>query len=270
MMGSRVDSGSGAYFSWPAERRIPWSSRTGLYGKSLSCGGGRRLPFRWATVDENDSPCDCRMSRRRERWKSAVISPVSEVRERRRRTKRMTCAVVFNKRSHDENRRTSSRTGGYLALANAQTLSTDEFFGLVGQCWLFSVKNRGPFVNFSVMSVGFRPLVPWSAGFRLDRTYLQSERAEAREISLTPWATKLLSFFWFWIQSSTTQLSVQKVTNGKFRSKALRTTWSRRTPSRAASSSSFGTPNCLRGATRLFPITKVTVLNFRTVCDERA
>ena len=74
------------------------------------------------------------MSRIRVRWKSAVIRPVSECGEQRQRTKRMTCAVVLNKRSHDENRRTSSRAGGYLALTNAQTLSADELFGLVGQC----------------------------------------------------------------------------------------------------------------------------------------
>ena len=81
--------------------------------------------------------------------------------------------------------------------------------------------------------------------------------SECRVISLTLWATKLLSLFCRCIQSKTTILSVQNFTIGKEQEKALRTIRRRRTPRTAASSSSFGMLFCLIGETRLFPMKKV-------------
>ena len=88
-------------------------------------------------------------------------------------------------------------------------------------------------------------------------TYPQSAGDVVCLISSSLLATKLFNLLLDWIQSRTTQLSVQRVTDWNCVAKALRTVWSKRTPRTAAWSSSLGTFCCLMGATRLFRRTKL-------------
>ena len=216
---------------------------------SLSREIGSRFRRSWWKVEANDRYCDCLISAWLALRKSSEISVEGEVRKRRRQTKRKTLAATFSRLLQVEKRWMSKRTDFWSI-----TMAVQVVCGRLGQFPADSLRKDGPSIHSAGLSSGLRP---WSAGFCLVGTYFQSSGSDCRVISLTLWATKLLSLFCRCIQSKTTQLSVQNFTTGKEREKTLRTIRSRRTRRTAASSSSFGMLFCLIGETWLFPMTKI-------------
>ena len=121
--------------------------------------------------------------------------------------------------------------------------------------YLGCFKKAGVLTHFSLISLGSRPRLPWSAGFRVVRIWCHCSWWPIVQFSVSRFATNVFCCFVDFILSDTTWMSVQTCETALLlRWSSLSANDKRLAPIVSASKSSFGKLSCLIGATLLWPI----------------